>query len=354
MIFIHMSNGSTGPTCFLQSIGWEPANIETQGGKGQNAAMQPPSTPVFTPSLRRRVYFILEVDRVGDRTSRLVDKALIALIVVNVVAAILQTDASIYARAPRAFDLFEWASLAIFGFEYVLRVWSCVEDPEFRQAVRGRLRFALQPMMLLDLVVLVLPLYLELKPLFNADLRPLRILRLLRLGRYSPRLQLFARVIRDKRDELFVGLFVAVVLLIACSTAMYWVEGPDKPGFQSIPETMWWGVATLTTVGYGDVYPESGLGRVLGSMVALLGVGVFALPAGILASGFSDALDREKEAQAAAMRASDGPSAAQEAVLASALGHEPQLGINTSGTCPTCGASSSEILHLPPAPDGEP
>ncbi|MEM8713166.1 MAG: potassium channel family protein [Planctomycetota bacterium] len=281
------------------------------------------------------MHFVLEVDRFGDRISRFVDKALVVLIVLNVVAAIVQTDASIHARAPWAFEWFERLSMVIFTLEYALRIWSCVESAEFRQPVRGRVRFALEPMMLLDLLVLAIPMYL--------DLRPLRILRLLRLGRYSPRLRLFVRVIQTKRDELFVGLFVAIVLLIATSTAMYYVEGPDRPGFESIPKTMWWGVATLTTVGYGDVFPVSGLGKLLGAMVALLGVGVFALPAGILASGFSDALEDEKEARKAAGRAKEGTSAAQNAALSSLVhvargdGQAPEK--ESTGTCPSCGAS---------------
>ena len=277
-------------------------------------------------SLRRRVHFVLDVDRFGDRTSRLVDQALVVLIVLNVLVAILQTDASIYGRAPQAFETFELVSLVIFGLEYLMRAWSCVEDHRFKEPVTGRLRFALQPMMLIDLAVLVIPLYL--------DLRPLRILRLLRLGRYSPRLRLFARVIRDKRDELLVGLFVAVVLLVACSTAMYYVEGPDQVGFQSIPETMWWGVTTLTTVGYGDVSPVTGAGKILGALVALLGVGVFALPAGILASGFADALDRNET-----------PLKGDQAALSPALGHVGGANEHREGTCPTCGSSLQETAE---------
>lgn len=274
--------------------------------------------------LRTRVHFILEVDRFGDPISRAVDRGLILLIVTNVVAAILQTVDWIYAASPRAFELFEDFSMVVFGLEYVLRIWSYIEDETCESSFLGRVRFALQPMMLLDLAVLVLPVYL--------DLRPLRILRLLRLGRYSPRLRLFARVVNEKRDELFVGLFVAVVMLISCSTAMYYVERGHETSFQSIPEAMWWGVATLTTVGYGDVYPLTGLGKILGAMVALLGVGLFALPAGILASGFSEALDREKEmrkkaAEAAKERAEEGSNQDSKA-----------LG-GTGGTCPHCGAS---------------
>lgn len=274
--------------------------------------------------LRKRVHFILEVDRFGDPVSRAVDRGLILLIVTNVVAAILQTVDWIYAATPLAFELFEDFSMVVFGLEYVLRIWSHVEDESCESPFLGRLRFALQPMMLLDLAVLVLPMYL--------DLRPLRILRLLRLGRYSPRLRLFARVVNEKRDELFVGLFVAVVMLIACSTAMYYVERGHGSSFQSIPEAMWWGVATLTTVGYGDVYPLTGLGKILGAMVALLGVGLFALPAGILASGFSEALDREKEMRKKAAEA------AKERAERDSNQDEEALG-GRGGTCPHCGAS---------------
>lgn len=268
--------------------------------------------PAPLARLRRRIHFILEVDRFGDRTSRLVDKALIGLIVANVVAAVAQTEASFYRAAPWLFDGFEALSLVVFTAEYVLRVWSSVEA----EGHEGRLRFMLHPMMLLDLAVLVLPVWF--------DLRPLRILRLLRLGRYSPRLRLFGRVIRDKRDELFVGVFVAVVLLVACSTAMYHVEKDVNENFASIPRTMWWGVATLTTVGYGDVYPITGTGKVLGALVALLGIGVFALPAGILAGGFSEALEEERAA-----RRGDGSPGGH-----GAGGESP-----SEGTCPHCGAS---------------
>lgn len=280
----------------------------------------PPSSPSSGEdaaprrTLRRRVHFILEVDRFGDRLSRLVDKALVALIVLNVLAAVVQTEEHLYELAPWAFEGFEAVSMLVFGLEYLLRVWSSPESAEHR----GRLRFLLQPMMLLDLAVLVLPVYF--------DLRPLRILRLLRLGRYSPRLRLFGRVMAEKRDELFVGVFVAVVLLVASSTAMYHVERDSNPNFDSIPKTMWWGVATLTTVGYGDVYPVTPPGKALGAIVALLGIGVFALPAGILASGFGEALDRERASRGAKGGSEGGSETNPE---------EP----HSEGTCPTCGTS---------------
>ena len=293
-----------------------------QAPDSANADRVGPQCASRPAGLRRRIHFILEVDRFGDRLSRLVDKGLVALIVANVLVAVVQTVGSVYAAAPWFFESFELVSIVIFGLEYVLRVWSCREDP----AVANRFRFILQPMMLLDLAVLVLPVYF--------DLRPLRILRLLRLGRYSPRLRLFANVIRMKRDELLMGVFIAVVLLVAASTAMYHVEGQVNDNFGSIPETMWWGVATLTTVGYGDVYPITALGKALGAMVALLGVGVFALPAGILAGGFSDALD--------AQRALKDGSSPQDAPPEGGVGEnapDRDRESQSQGTCPHCGSS---------------
>ncbi|MEM6569889.1 MAG: ion transporter [Planctomycetota bacterium] len=297
-------------------------------------------------TLRSRVHFILEVDRLGDPLSRAVDRALVILIIANVLASILQSVEEIYDAMPLAFTVFEDLSIGVFALEYVLRVWSCVEQERYRDPVRGRLRFAGTPMMLLDLAVLVIPSAL--------DLRPLRILRLLRLGRYSPQLRLFARVVAEKRDELFVGLFVAVVMLVACSTAMYHVECDVNDAFHSIPETMWWGVATLTTVGYGDVYPVTVAGKILGAMVAILGVGLFALPAGILASGFSEAIGRERqERRDRRLTAASGPAEGSErgsepgsgdAPSASESGKSVAAGetttrVQTSGTCPHCGAS---------------
>lgn len=291
---------------------------------GNTPGEPPRNTPRETRlgGLRRRIHFILEVDRFGDRLSRFVDKGLVALIVANVLVAVIQTVEPIYAAAPWFFESFEIASIVVFGLEYVLRVWSCREDP----SIQGRLRFMLQPMMLLDLAVLVLPVYF--------DLRPLRILRLLRLGRYSQRLRLFADVIRTKREELLMGLFIAIVLLVAASTAMYHVEGKVNESFQSIPGTMWWGVATLTTVGYGDVYPITSLGKALGAVVALLGVGVFALPAGILAGGFSDALEAKKAALSA-RRSRPAEWSDRKAKNIPVGDHESQSG----GTCPHCGSS---------------
>ena len=239
---------------------------------------------------RARVHELLDVQRRSDPVGERVSLFLAALVLANVAVAIATTVEGCEALAPRFFLWFERASIAIFAVEYLARLWSCPEDPRYAHPILGRLRFALTPLMLVDLLVLALP--------TTGDLRPLRILRLIRLARYSRRLMLLVDVVRERRDELFVSVAVALMLLVAASTAMYWVERGDNPRFDSIPATMWWGVATLTTVGYGDVTPVTPLGKILGGVVALLGVGMFALPAGILAGGFSEALQklrRERE-----------------------------------------------------------
>ncbi|MEZ6015486.1 MAG: ion transporter [Planctomycetota bacterium] len=232
---------------------------------------------------KQRVHELLDVQRSVDRAGSWVTGILAVLVVLNVGVAIAETVPGFTERAPRLLNAFEVASFSVFGLEYLARLWSCTADARYRSAVLGRARYALTPLMLIDLGVLVMPYF---------DLRPLRILRLIRLGRYSRRLMLLVDVVRERRDELFVSVGVALLLLVASSSAMYWVERGVNDRFDSIPATMWWGVATLTTVGYGDVTPITPLGKVLGGMVALIGVGMFALPAGILAGGFAEALQR--------------------------------------------------------------
>ncbi len=117
------------------------------------------------------------------------------------------------------------------------------------------------------------------------------MLRILKIGRYSKAMITIGRVLNSKKEELAITGFVLGILLILASSLMYYVENTAQPDvFTSIPAAMWWGIATLTTVGYGDIYPVTILGKVLGALIAVLGIGLFALPAGILAGGFGEEL----------------------------------------------------------------
>ncbi|MFN7951358.1 MAG: ion transporter [bacterium] len=214
--------------------------------------------------------------------------ALMMLIGLNVAAAVIGTVGSVYRMAPVAFDRFEVVSVAIFSAEYLVRIWSCVEDPRWSSPVAGRIRFALSPMALLDLTA-ILPFYLAALPLdarFVRVFRLLRTFRLARLGRYSRAMQHMAAAFRRQREQLVLTFAVLFVLLILAASLMYHAESEAQPEvFTSIPASMWWAVMTLTTVGYGDTYPVTDLGKLVASVIAVLGIGFFALPAGILGAG---------------------------------------------------------------------
>ena len=246
--------------------------------------------------LRKTIYRKLDPDEKSDWVSKYLNWFLIALIAINVLAVILETVGSIEARYRAVFWVIEFLSVAVFSVEYVLRVWTCVDDPRFKDEAHPRLSYILSPLALIDLVA-ILPFYLGF--LFQIDLRFLRVLRLLRilkLTRYSSAMSMLLDVFREEANSFFAGFFILVVLLILASSGAYLAEHhvqPDK--FGSIPAAMWWAMATLTTVGYGDVTPITPVGQVFGSLVAVVGIGMAALPAGILASGLADRLRRTRE-----------------------------------------------------------
>ena len=255
--------------------------------------------------MKRRLFEIMEVGRPGDRASRAFDGLLALLIVLNVAALILGSVEGIYQAAPGAFRWFEAASVALFSLEYGLRIWVCTAGPGGPGAAGGRLRFALSPVMLIDLAA-ILPFYLFLLAGMGGMGSPgFRVVRLLaraaRLGRYSRGLRTLAAAFQSRAGELLSVLLVMGVLLVLASAVMFFAENAAQPEkFASIPAAMWWSVITLTTVGYGDVAPVTVAGRVVAGVIAILGVGLFAIPAGILGSGFVEQMQQRKSAAAAA------------------------------------------------------
>lgn len=237
---------------------------------------------------RERLFELFEVGE-GDGIGRFVDMFIMSLIAANVVAVVLGTVDSIRSTYADLFVYFELVSVVVFTVEYLVRVGTCTMREEYDHPLFGRLKFALTPYLVIDLLA-ILPFYVG---FFLFDLRFLRALRLFRffrlfkLTRYSDSLQAFVGVIQRKSEDLVVAVTATSILLLVSSSLMYFVEHQAQPDkFSSIPAAMWWGVATLTTVGYGDVYPITPLGKLLGAIIAALGVGLFALPASILASGF--------------------------------------------------------------------
>jgi voltage-gated potassium channel len=250
-------------------------------------------------TLKERAWRLLEVEQTADGQLHydLFDWFILALIFLNVLAGIFGTVAEV--ERPFGFYLyaFEVFSVGVFTVEYLARLWACTVVPRYARPVWGRLRFAFSPLALIDLFA-ILPFYL---PLLGVDLRFVRVFRLARLfrvaklGRYVDSLHLFGRIWRAKREELLVSLVLWAFLLIASASLMYYAEHDAQPeAFPNIPATMWWAVMTLTTVGYGDVYPISTAGRLIGAFVAVLGIGLFALPTAILGSGFIEAIQERK------------------------------------------------------------
>ncbi len=243
---------------------------------------------------RHRVFEVLE-GHATDSAARTFARALTILISLNILAVILETVPGVGERFASQFRSFETFSAGVFTLEYVLRLWSSTAVEKYR-APGGRLRFALTPLAVIDLAV-VLPIllpgeyFLDLR--FARVLRLVRVLRLLKVARYSKAIRLFVRVLSAKRADLgLIGLLLALIVILGSST-MYFAEYHAQPGvFKSIPAAMWWSVQTLTTVGYGDMYPITPVGRLLGTVIALVGIGFFALPAGLLAAAFAEEIEK--------------------------------------------------------------
>jgi voltage-gated potassium channel len=252
----------------------------------------------MTGSVRRTVFELLEAPQQRSRLGRGVDVFMVGLIVLNVAAVCAETVESLWLAYRPYFEWFEVFSVAVFTVEYAARLWVCIEHREpagHAGALKSRLDYAITPYALIDLLA-ILPFYLG--AWLAIDLRFLRIfrlVRLLKLARYSTALDTLAAVIYSERKALMAAFVIMCGLLVFCSSFMYLLEHEAQPDdFGSIPAAMWWAMATLTTVGYGDVVPITPLGRVFGGLVTVLGLAMYALPIGIMASGFVNEVRRHE------------------------------------------------------------
>lgn len=253
------------------------------------------------PSLSRRqnIYSLLETGNNDDIRGKLLDWFLIGLIATNVMAVILETEPDFNAQYGVYLFWFEIFSVFVFTIEYILRFWSCPEAPQYQKDISpriSRLKYVFTPMAIIDLIAIA-PFYMAF--LFNIDLRFLRVLRLLRifkLTRYSEAMTTLLKVLRDEINSFAAAIFIMLVIMIIAASGIYLIEHEHQPEvFGSIPQSMWWSIVTLTTVGYGDVYPVTLLGKFFAALIMVAGVGLVALPTGILASSFSDNLYRGRE-----------------------------------------------------------
>ncbi len=245
---------------------------------------RPPEARKF----RRRLFEILEISAIDDTVSTVFDYFIVGMIVLNVAAVVLETSPQVYTGNEALFRAFDLFTIAVFTIEYAARVW--VSDMHLHyprnKPWRARLRYILSPYGLIDLIA-ILPFYLGL----YLDLRLLRVFRLVRLFklfRYSPAMSTLGRVFYAERRALLAAGVIMIGLMIFSATIMFHLEHEAQPEvFASIPHAMWWSIVTLATVGYGDMVPITTLGRVFGGFVVVSGLGMFALPVGIIASGFA-------------------------------------------------------------------
>lgn len=249
-------------------------------------------------ALRQRIADILQPERPTDRWSTVVDWFLIVLITLNVLDVVLESVPAFRNAYRTQMQWFELFSIVVFTLEYILRIWSCVDvaADEKRPHWRVRLSYFCSPMALIDLVA-ILPFYLSL--FVSVDLRFLRVIRILRvfkLTRYSNAMQLILSVFREEMSSFVAAFSMLLTLMVMAASGIYLIEQDVQPDhFGSIPQAMWWAMATLTTVGYGDVTPITAGGKFFGGVITVLSMGMVALPAGILASGFNIQMQRRQQ-----------------------------------------------------------
>lgn len=242
------------------------------------------------------VYNVLQNDEHDTLVSRSVDYFLIFLIMANVTAVIAESVDQWYYPYQEYFTLFENFSIVVFSLEYLLRLWSVAEAKPDNTTWQQRWEWLKSPSALIDLIAIA-PAFLNF--FVTIDLRFLRILRLfriLKLTRYFASMRILLVVISKEKGSFQAVIFILIIMIVTASSGIYLVENHAQPEeFESIPKAMWWAVVTLTTVGYGDVTPITNAGKILGAIITILGVGLAALPAGILATGLANELAQRRD-----------------------------------------------------------
>jgi len=247
------------------------------------------ATIVTYLAARESLFRILHKPLPFSRPARYLNYGLFALILINAIAVALETVPSIHQPNRALFFWLEAVSTSVFAVEYLLRLWVCVEQTRFSHPITGRLRYALQPLPLLDLIV-VLTFFAPVDVRFLRIFRIIRLLRVLHLDIYERSIHQMALAIHRRRHILLASVVLMLIAIFCSAALLYFAEHAAQPDkFSSIPETLWWSVVTLTTIGYGDVIPITPLGKLLAGMSVIFGIGIFALPAAILTAAVLEA-----------------------------------------------------------------
>jgi len=231
----------------------------------------------------------------------LMNLCIVGLVLLSFLFLALETEPTLNEQPvwARVFAVFNITVVSIFAAEYLARLWVAGVDPEYR-GLGGRLKYATRIYPIADLLAFLPELILMLVGGGGAllVLRVLRLARLIKIARFIPAFDALGAALRRSSSQLLTSLAVALTLVYVSAVLLYFVEGvggAQQEAFASIPRAIWWAIATLTTVGYGDVYPITPLGRFFSAIIAIAGIGVVALPAGVFASAFSDELKERRE-----------------------------------------------------------
>jgi voltage-gated potassium channel len=244
--------------------------------------------------IKKAVWSILDQD--GDIQSTIFDTLIIILILINTAAIIAASFNSFALAHEKTLFKIEVVSVIIFSIEYVIRLWTA--DYKYPNSKHPYITYFFSALAIIDMAA-ILPFYLPF--VTRLDLRFLRILRILRmfrvfkLGHYSESMLIIGKVLKKEKEKLITTIVLTVIMIFVASTLMYYVENPAQPEiFTNIIETTWWSIATFTTIWYGDVYPITVAGKILGGIISLLGIMLIALPSGIICSGFMTELEHKK------------------------------------------------------------
>ncbi|KAB1194625.1 ion transporter [Haloferax sp. MBLA0076] len=279
----------------------------------------------MSSSTKRRTWRLVDPETKSRVGQRLQSVALV-LASLNVVAVVLQSIDRLYDAAPLLFDGFAVVSVALFTLLFAVRIWAAATSRVYRGS-DGRFRLVRQPFVLLDLVVIVVfwPTFFV-YPETLGGIRVLWLARMFDIPRLDRSRTRFKRVLAAQRDDLGTAFIGAGTLVLLSSTLMFFAENGAQPeAFSSIPDALWWGVVTLTTVGYGDVVPVTPLGRLLGAITTFGGIAFFALPSSILAAGFFAEREQEHDVESAQDEPKTGPTRSSDDA--------------SQNRCPHCGES---------------
>ena len=251
--------------------------------------------------LKQIVFEVIQPAENGRIASRIFDFVIMFFILLSV-SSVFITTFDLPQEFQNILQRIEIISVIIFSVEYLLRIWTA--DLLYPESgfFRSRLKYVISPMAVIDLLAILpfyLPMFLPVDLIGIRAVRLIRLLRIFKLNRYSDALISIGSVFKNKSREIFASLFFVLILLVVASLLIYYAEHDAQPKqFQNAFSGLWWAVATLTTVGYGDIYPITSIGRVLGAIIAILGIGMVAVPTGILSAGFVEILEKKNSDEA--------------------------------------------------------